>query len=311
MLLPDVTDDAGLDAVRSDLEAFRPGLDVICKRHRLSGERAAFEAGSLPVFALGEELVVKLYEPRAPEDFTTESMILARLSGRLPVPAPEPLHEGELDGWRYLVMRRVEGVPLETLLDGASEAERRRVGQRAGELVAALHAVSIAGVPTHSNDFAAFIARRVDEHVATHAARGLGDPWLSRLRDAALTTPPMTTQAGLLHTELGPGHLLARRSEHGIELTGMIDFIDAMPGPPEYDFAAFAFFVARGDAVTWETFLDGYGWPADDCGSALRLRVMQHLLLHRFSSLQWMLSLRPPPEGTDTLAALEADWLVA
>jgi hygromycin-B 7''-O-kinase len=94
----------------------------------------------------------------------------------------------------------------------------------------------------------------------------------------------------LLHTELGPGHALFE----GETLGGIIDWAETMVGDAEYDLAAVAFFIARGDGALLGAFLDGYGWSGP-LGETLARRLLRYLLLHRYAPLPWLLEQRPVP----------------
>jgi len=105
----------------------------------------------------------------------------------------------------------------------------------------------------------------------------------------------------------GRGHALAELADGALVFRGFIDFVDAMPGDAEYDLAAIAFFVTRGDGLALGAFLDGYGWEGPR-GAALALRLMRYLLLHRFAPLRWLLERRPPGDAR-TLEALAHRWM--
>ncbi|HUH01645.1 MAG TPA: phosphotransferase, partial [Kofleriaceae bacterium] len=102
----------------------------------------------------------------------------------------------------------------------------------------------------------------------------------------------------LLHTEIGPGHVLVERSAEGVP-SGLIDFGEAMIGDPEYDLAAVGLFVTRGDRGAFGAFCRGYGLSPDDISEPRRpLRLLRHALLHRYGTLAWYLDRLDPPRGS-------------
>jgi hygromycin-B 7''-O-kinase len=48
-------------------------------------------------------------------DHRVEAELLAALAGQLPVPTPHVHAAGEHDGWGYVLMSRLPGVPLDTV----------------------------------------------------------------------------------------------------------------------------------------------------------------------------------------------------
>lgn len=52
------------------------------------GEAVPFTDGSLPVYAVGEDLVLKLFPPVHLDELPTERTMLEVLHGKLPIPTP-------------------------------------------------------------------------------------------------------------------------------------------------------------------------------------------------------------------------------
>src|SRR4051812_11645700 len=99
--------------LRPDDQVWLPAMAAICKRERLpASELTRPTKGSHIVFFAGPNAVIKLFSPLGAADYDAESIALRAVKGRLPVPVPDILSEGELEGWRYLVMQRLQGEPL-------------------------------------------------------------------------------------------------------------------------------------------------------------------------------------------------------
>lgn len=303
MTLPDL-DGPTLDRVRADLALFGPALETLIARHHLRGAPIAFESGTAPAFAIGTR-VVKLYAPAWPLDFAVEDAVLRRLEGSR-VPAPRRIAGGALGAWRYLVMERVPGVPIETLLRDVSPPARRDAMRRLGETMAALHAMPTFALPSPVPDFDRLMARQ--RRVAEARATGVAGRFRAQLRPFLARVRPRPARRLLLHTEPGPGHVLASRCEDAIAIHGLIDFVEAMVGDPEYDLAVLAFFVAAGDRDALEAMLDGYGYPDAARGPDFARRCLRLLLLHRFGPLPWLMRRRPP--RAQTLDALAEEWIL-
>src|SRR5262249_3302390 len=103
-------------AIRRDERALLPIVEHARANARITqpvrSDATRFADGSLPVYALGEERVLKLYPPCYPEDARVERAALELLDGRLPIPTPRLEAYGEVGGWRYIVMSRLRGRSL-------------------------------------------------------------------------------------------------------------------------------------------------------------------------------------------------------
>jgi hygromycin-B 7''-O-kinase len=307
--LPAVECPEDLARLRREVAPWRAGLDLIASRHGLAGEPLAEASGTQPVF-LYPDAVVKLYAPASlwhdrsvgAPDYAVERATLARL-GEMGLAAPRIRGEGEVHDWAYLALTRVRGRPLERVLPELSAEAARTAMRRLGEAVAAVHAVPSRGVVTAVDDFEAFLAAQVRDVVAIEGRRGAPEAWLAPLRRFVDETPRGDALPVLLHTELGPGHALFE----GAALGGIIDWAETMVGDAEYDIAAVAFFIARGDGALLGAFLDGYGWSGP-MGEALSRRLLRYLLLHRYAPLAWLLEERPVP-GARSFDDLAVPWM--
>ena len=101
-----------------------------------------FPAGSRPVYAAGE-VVLKLYPQADGNASALEAGVLSAVGGALPVAAPRVHATGDWDGWSYLLMSRLPGVPLDVAWPDVPAQGRAELAVQAGELLAALHRVSL------------------------------------------------------------------------------------------------------------------------------------------------------------------------
>ena len=61
-------------------------------------------------------MVLKLFPPVATwPGYRIEAEVLAAVQGKLPTPTPLVHAAGEHDGWGYVLMSRLPGVPLDTV----------------------------------------------------------------------------------------------------------------------------------------------------------------------------------------------------
>jgi len=309
-VLPPVATEEAFAKVGRDEAALRPGIERL---GWILGVDAAgltrYAAGSRPVYASGD-LVLKLFPPVATwPDYQIEAEVLAAVAGQLPTPTPRVHAAGEQDGWGYILMSRLPGLPLDTAWGQVTAGDRDRLAGDLGETIAALHQVpppKIAG--WWPDDWLAFMARQRAEVVSEQLGLGLPAAWADQipgfLDEVRLPVRPPV----LLHTEVMREHLLVSQDAAGAwRLSGLIDFEPAMRGDREYEWAAVGVFVAEGDGAFLGRTLSAYGYPRDQLDHTLRRRLLAWLLLHRYSNPAWYLSRLPPP-GHPTLDALADGW---
>jgi hygromycin-B 7''-O-kinase len=296
-------------AVCKDEVVLRPGVNQLC---RLLGVNTVglsrFAAGSLPVYAAGD-LVLKLFPPVSLASCRVETGVLAAVEGKLPTPTPQVRVAGEHDGWGYVLMTRLAGVPLKTVWKRIAAKERDHLAVRLGETIAALHRVPPPPIENWwPDDWPAFIAQQHAGCAARQRDMGLPPAWVdeipSFLDDVALRSGPLV----LLHTEVRRQHLLVAQDHGGVwRLSGLIDFEHAMRGAREYEFAAAGVYVAQGDHRFLRLVLTAYGYASGELDHDLHQRLLAWAILHRYSNLPAWLGRLPQP-SFPTLASLAERW---
>jgi hygromycin-B 7''-O-kinase len=309
MTLPTARSDAGWNAVLDDERALGPGVCALLSRHGLAHEpRQRYDSGSLPVYAVGTQHVLKLFPPTEHEHAAVEARVLAAVQGALPIPTPQLIAADSHDGWPYLLMSQLRGQRLVDAWPALAVAARDRVADTLGETIAALHAIDttpLTGLPQRWDDF---IAEQRTSAAARQFQRGLDGYWLERVPEFLQRwMPPPTTRHVLLHTEIMREHLMQDGDGAASRLTGLFDFEPAMLGAAEYEFASVGLFVACGDARTLRRVLLAYGYAPHALDEALQCRFMAYALLHRYSNLRWYLE-RLPAGDAMTMEQLASRW---
>jgi len=303
-LLPFIPDAEAFRAVRT-ADIYRPALAEIARRHRLGGEPRRYAGGSLPVFAVGDEHVVKLFPPPFRYSRDNERDALAFLEGELPVATPALRAADELDGWPYLVMAQLPGRRMDEVWPSLARADHLRIAAELGDLIAAMHAlpVGLGAAAFAQVVWEAFIDERRAQCAAHQAARGADPAWLARVPGFLASLDLSDPRAAVfLHTEVMPDHLLV---DGAGRLSGLVDFEPSMVGAREYEFAAVGLFFARGDRDLLRAVIAPAGLAPDE---SLSLRLCGYALLHRYSNLAWYLALNPPAPGVETFEALAHQW---
>ena len=286
-------------------------MAAIAQRHGLGGEPAQrYDSGSLPVFALGTQHVLKLYPAQDRAHAQVEARVLA--CRRRPAAAADAHRGGHRPvGRRQLPADDPTAAAADWSRSGRNlaPAERDRLCQRLGEAVAALHALDsrpLADLPPPH--WADFVPAQRRQAVARQRKRGLPEPWLEQIEPFLdRWAGPADAEQVLLHTEIMREHLLVEPDGSGWRLSGLFDFEPAMRGAREYEFASIGLFVSAGDPRALRRILRAYGYAEAALDSALQNRLMAQALLHRYSNLPWYLQRLPLPDA-HRLEQLAAHW---
>jgi hygromycin-B 7''-O-kinase len=273
-LLPAVRSKQEYLAVYRDDAAWLPAVRCICDRHGLPAEELARQVlGTHVVFRTGD-LVVKLLCPLYLDSPDAESLVLRHLRG---LPSPVLVAAGDLEGWPYLVMTVVPGIPAADVWPGLSHPERAAIVPQIGDLMRRLHAQAPVAGP--APDWGRFMEERIGRALEHHAARGEWAAWLQR-RLEGFTAGPFTPV--LLHADITTDHILLERRDAAWRVSGIIDFGDAMRGHPGYEFTAPLIGFAAGEAGLGRSLVESYGWRFD---RELSDRLLTWCLLHRYARL--------------------------
>jgi hygromycin-B 7''-O-kinase len=303
--LPTAIDDAGWNALCKDEPTLSPGVAALLSRHGLAHEaRRRYDSGSVPVYAVGAQHVLKLFPPTEHAHASAEARVLAAVQGRLPLPTPQLIAADTHDSWPYLLMSQLPGQRLVDAWPALSIGERDRIADALGETIATLHAIDTTALADLPPSWDGFVAEQHASATERQVKRRLDAHWLEQI-PAFLDRwkPAPAAHRVLLHTEIMREHLMVDDGR----LTGLFDFEPAMLGAADYEFASVGLFVACGDARTLRRVLLAYGYAPHALDEALQCRFMAHALLHRYSNLRWYLERLPAGDAT-TLEQLAVRW---
>jgi len=280
--------------------------EAIRGEHSLGADVKRFASGSVPVFAVGDGHVVKLFPEGERSFFDTERAALTRIGGALSIPTPLLISSGERGRWSYIVMTRLPGCSLAEAWQTISTHDRSQLMREVGAALAELHATATDSLAPLSVDWRRFVHAQRASCRERQRANGLGTPWLDVVDDfLARWTPGDDGRHVLLHTEVMREHLLVERREDGWHTSGLIDFEPAMLGAREYEFASAGIFLTCAEPGLLRVLLDAYGPDVDD---EFPLRIMAYALLHRYSNLRWYLERLPVPDNSGDLEWLARRW---
>jgi hygromycin-B 7''-O-kinase len=304
--LPSVENIEPYQAWRADAaQCLQAALDIARSHGLPHGDPHLFATGTNLVVALDDKRVLKIFPPPLRHQFVSERISLSQLCGRITVPIPEIVVEGERDGWPYLVITRLNGIVGKQAWPTLPEDQKQRLLGRIGETIAEVQRVPVGELSDIEPRWDRFIPSQIERCHARHERLGLAPKYLDGLdefiRDAAplipLEAPPV-----ILTGEYIPENFLL--SESG-QLTGLIDFGDVMTGWCEYDLLGPGSFMTAGMPRRVDSLLRGFGYTQADITPPLARRLMALALLHRASDLNRQIPIEDWQQKADDLFELE------
>src|SRR6202048_3330381 len=195
--LPSLSSFGAFQAWRADASQCLPVARDIARSHGLThANPQLFLTGTNLVVGLGQEFILKIFPPILRDQFGSERIALTQLRGRLSVPIPEILFEGERDQWPYLVITRLPGILGTQAWPALPEDQKERVLGQIGETIAEVQRVPLGELSRIEPRWDQFMFKQIEGCRVRHARLGLPqrypDGFDDILREAA-TLIPMNT----------------------------------------------------------------------------------------------------------------------
>ena len=285
--LPDLPDYESFRTWRADASRCLPVALDIARSHGLSdADPQLFSTGTNLVVGLGRDLILKIFPPLLRSQFVSERASLTQLRGRLGIPIPEVVVEGERDRWPYLVITRLSGILGTQAWPTLPEDQKERVLGQIGQTIAEVQRVPVGDLSRIEPGWDEFLSRQIAGCRARHTRLGLPPKFLDGLDDllrdvAALI--PVDAPSVILTGEYIPENFLLRSENGNWRLSGLIDFGDVMTGWGEYDLLGPSAFMTAGMPRRVQSLLEGFGYSSADIDFTLKRRLMALMLLHRAS----------------------------
>lgn len=200
----------------------------------------------------GDREALLRYWQRDQQQAAKEIALLARVSGRVPVPAV--LTSGRADpdfGLPYAFLQWVEGEQLEIVAARLSPRALMDVGRHVGETLAAIHAFRFEQqgffgpdlVPTEPLDMDPAGLLAWLDHCLREGPGGerLGADLTGALfafvaREGAVLGSPWARQPALTHSDFNASNILVREEPSGWRVAAVLDWEFAFAGGPSFDF---------------------------------------------------------------------------
>ncbi|MBD3182065.1 phosphotransferase [Candidatus Poribacteria bacterium] len=303
MLLPEIKTGDDYRSLYRKFKTWLPAMQVICDRHGYDKSQLEFAPpGTHVVFRLNPDLYIKLFAPLWPDDYTAEVTVLRKLSGYKDLKIPHLVNEGKIEGWPYLIIKRIKGVPLVDVWNFMSFRDKEFVAAWCGEFLAKLHRIDIDGLEAINVKWSDFVDAQIKACINELKKVNIESHWISSVEDFFGGLPCLYEpdfQPILLDADITDEHVMVNKYNGKWEVTGIIDFGDAMLGYPLYDFAAPGCCITNSSPLLRRAMLMAYGYNPDELNEAFEDRLMAYTLIHKFINIPEILEILDPRKPGD------------
>ncbi|WP_186418826.1 aminoglycoside 3'-phosphotransferase/choline kinase family protein [Bosea sp. CS1GBMeth4] len=287
---PIITDTQVFANWRAKPENWQAYIKDIARSENVSADALApYQTGTNLVVDLNGSVVLKLFPPLYRNQFVSERTTLRLLDGKLSVPIPQIIAEGDRDGWAYLIMTRLHGILGSVAWPTLAEPQKERVLREIGRTIADVQSVVPGELATIEPSWPNFITGQVVGCVERHRRQGLASGLLSDLEVLLQDVPatvPLYASPVILTGEWIPENFLLAEEQGQWRLAALIDFGDVMTGWREYDLLGPSAFMCAGLPNRVRSLLEGYGLEPKALGAEMRRRLLTLMVLHRASDLR-------------------------
>jgi aminoglycoside phosphotransferase (APT) family kinase protein len=215
------------------------------------------------VFRINNQYILKIVGTDALWHFNIERAVLQTLSEA--IPAPRLIASGIIEnGSPFIIMSEIAGETLQNAWGELSPLELRQIAREIGAITAQLHrqpqdklAAVEAEFGGRNESFEEMKTDRIAEikamdRFSTRHKNELLEFLYGEARDF-LDVPPAFTHADFSHD-----HIYLTREYNELRVSGLIDWGEAMLGPPEWDIAFHWFWTFSQDHDTMRECIDAY-----------------------------------------------------
>jgi hygromycin-B 7''-O-kinase len=308
--LPEINSYEEFEKLKPNKDLWESAARKIIDRHGLSNQQLiVFPEGSNIVFGYGSDQIIKIFVPVLKDQYESEKLVLEQVYGKLTVLTPRLQFSGELDGWPYIIMTRIEGRTLEGLWETLPIENKTILIRQLGNLIREMHSISVQGLESIDSHWDTFLENQKLNCLKRHQSLNLPLPLINEIPSylaASNHLLPKGIKSVLLTGEYTPMNLMVKENNGLFELHGLIDFGDSMLGAPEYDFLGPGAFLVQGNKQLARELLISYGYSTEDLNSNLSRKLTALTLLHKHSNLNVQIRIPNWQEQAKTLQELES-----
>lgn len=263
--------------------------EIVDRYHMPTATLTLFSEGTNIVFLYNNSTVIKIFPPFHQDQFDSEQLVLKHLEAKLSVNTPMIQHIGDIAGWPYIVMTKLDGTLLETLWETLEYSNKKIILQELGSLIKEVHAIPTQGLEPIDCHWEKFINRQILNCVNQHRKNKLAESLIHEIPAYLESIKPSLCSIKkpvILTGEYTPMNVMVKKTAGVWHIDGLFDFGDAMLGLPEYDLLGPGVFLIQGDQSLLRDFLGAYGYSTDQMDKSLSHQLTALMLLHKYSHLK-------------------------
>ncbi len=282
---------------------------IICERHRLSYKTFRRTSdGENIIFFVDDCLLIKIYLPFR-DNYVREVAGLEFADSKTSIATPHIAATGDIEGWFYVVMTQLSGVPMRDIWREIEEKEQIEIVTHLGMAMKELHSFNAPLETPLNRDWHEFIEHQTRTTIERQKAGGANPEWIASLPDYLDSIPkflPSDCKQVMLHGDIHPANVLLKQKNYRWTISGLFDFGDSLCGFHEYEFVAPGVLMVQGKRELQRAMLMAYGYKETELDSVLRSRLMLLTILYECSNLR-KYAMRLNPEAVNfTLTELES-----
>ena len=307
--LPEIKTYEEFEKLKPNKALWETAARKIIELHRLPNQPLAlFPDGSNVVFRHGSDQIIKIFLPILRDQYESERLVLEQVYGKLSVLTPKLKYSGEIDGWPYIIMDRIEGRTLEGLWEQLPLENKTALIRQLGKLIREMHSISVQGLEILDSHWDIFLENQIVNCTERHQSLNLPINFTKEIPSYLAAVDyllPRGISPVLLTGEYTPMNLIVKENDGFWNLHGLIDFGDSMLGAPDYDFLGPGAFLIQGNKQLARELLISYGYSTEDLNSNLSRKLTALTLLHKYSNLNVQIRIINWQEQAKTLSQLE------
>lgn len=285
----------------------------ICARHHITYQQLQRAAmGENIIFFIDQKYVIKIFAPFR-SSYQREKTSLHFAANKTAIETPEIVHAGEIEGWSYLILTQLNGIPAKEVWPTVAQTQRIAIVRKLAAALRQLHSYSPPQEQLLELNWQQFLEKQVAESVERQRSCGASPQWLERLPSyiaERINLLSASQQPVFLHGDVHLGNLMLLQQKGKWELQGLFDFGDSLVGSHEYDFVPPGVIMIQGEQELQREFFLAYGYRQSQLDETFRDRLMLLTILYECSDLRkYAMRLRPEAVNysLDELAA--AIWV--
>lgn len=179
---------------------------------------------------------LKLTPPFWIDAIETEKKLLNHFYKKLSLQIPQIIHEGEFQGWKFILLSHVDGSSFVEIHKEFDNLDRDRMVEDLSQLMQEVVQVPPIQLNRAFGDWRNFAKKRIHD-MSFHKEKGISDFWIDQISNLLIEVGPAILSLDdyrIIHADLNHEHILFQKSNCW-HMSGLIDFADGMLAPKEVE----------------------------------------------------------------------------